>query len=104
MDHAQCKNKALAGTLQFYASLTFSITAQWSASDKRVSNVCLGCICEVASGCNISVGCEITVGTQCGPFAITWSYWADAGKPTLNNDLSSSNSGELLSVFIKNVF
>ncbi|XP_054007809.1 invertebrate-type lysozyme 3-like [Hylaeus anthracinus] len=45
-----------------------------------ISKTCFGCICEAASGCNVTVGCDESV---CGPFRITWSYWADSGKPTL---------------------
>ncbi|XP_076183137.1 lysozyme [Ptiloglossa arizonensis] len=48
-----------------------------------ISKTCFGCICEAASGCNVSVGCD---GSVCGPFRITWGYWADAGKPKLNLD------------------
>ncbi|KAG5308744.1 LYS2 protein, partial [Acromyrmex insinuator] len=61
----------------------FFITAQ------IVSQVCLGCICEVSSGCNTTIGCSETV---CGPFAITWGYWSDAGKPTLNSEPLSDNA------------
>lgn len=53
-----------------------------------VSQVCLGCICEASSGCNTTIGCS---GTVCGPFAITWAYWSDAGKPILNGE---SDTGE----------
>lgn len=62
----------------------FFITAQ------IVSQVCLGCICEVSSGCNTTIGCSEAV---CGPFAITWGYWSDAGKPTLNSEPLSDNGG-----------
>ncbi|CAL7948102.1 unnamed protein product [Xylocopa violacea] len=48
---------------------------------QTVSSVCFGCICEAASGCNATIGCD---GSVCGPFRITWNYWADAGKPTLD--------------------
>lgn len=57
--------------------------AQQPNDPKIVSQVCLGCICEVTSGCNTTIGCT---GTVCGPFAITWGYWADAGKQTLNGE------------------
>ncbi|XP_034182671.1 lysozyme [Osmia lignaria lignaria] len=57
---------------------------------ETLSKVCLGCICEAASGCNTTLGCDEAV---CGPFRITWSYWADAGKPTLTD--SSSDNGYL---------
>ncbi|KAF5270630.1 hypothetical protein FQA39_LY01368 [Lamprigera yunnana] len=41
---------------------------------------CLGCICEAISGCNITRMCT---GDICGPFSITWAYWADGNKPTI---------------------
>jgi len=57
-------------------------------SNQLVSRTCLGCICEVSSGCNTTRGCS---GSVCGPFAITWGYWSDGGKPTLNNEPSSNS-------------
>ncbi|XP_061929234.1 lysozyme-like isoform X2 [Apis cerana] len=54
---------------------------------EMVPRVCLGCICEAASGCNITIGCDESV---CGPFRITWNYWADAGKPTLDDNLNEN--------------
>ncbi|XP_011865732.1 PREDICTED: lysozyme 2-like isoform X2 [Vollenhovia emeryi] len=50
---------------------------------QTVSQVCLGCMCEVQTACNTTIGCS---GSICGPFSITWAYWSDAGKPTLNNE------------------
>ncbi|KAH0556466.1 hypothetical protein KQX54_000343 [Cotesia glomerata] len=29
---------------------------------------------------------DTCLGDVCGPFRITWGYWADGGKPTLNNE------------------
>lgn len=54
---------------------------------EALSRVCLGCICEAASNCNVTVGCN---GEVCGPFRITWAYWADGGKPTLNDEPPTS--------------
>ncbi|XP_017887289.1 lysozyme-like [Ceratina calcarata] len=54
-----------------------------AGQDTLLSRVCLGCICEAASGCNVTIGCEETV---CGPFRITWAYWADGGKPSLDDN------------------
>ncbi|GAB1869305.1 lysozyme [Camponotus japonicus] len=59
-----------------------------SKNEEPVSKVCLGCICEVTSGCNASIGCSDAV---CGPFAITWGYWSDGGKPTLNDEPSTTD-------------
>ncbi|XP_003708146.1 lysozyme [Megachile rotundata] len=57
---------------------------------ETLSKVCLGCICEAASGCNVTLGCDESV---CGPFRITWRYWADAGKPVLDNNSNSNQDG-----------
>ncbi|CAK9810660.1 Invertebrate-type lysozyme 3 [Anthophora plagiata] len=58
-------------------------------AETTLSRVCLGCICEAASGCNVTLGCEESV---CGPFRITWSYWSDAGKPTLENTQNTNEN------------
>lgn len=52
-------------------------------SDLPVTQQCLGCICEAISGCNTTNTCT---GDVCGPFRITWAYWADSGKPTVNGE------------------
>ncbi|XP_033228797.1 lysozyme-like [Belonocnema kinseyi] len=54
-----------------------------------VSQTCLGCICEASSGCNVTLGCNSDV---CGPFRITWAYWADGGKPTLDGPSDPKNA------------
>ncbi|KAF2881208.1 hypothetical protein ILUMI_24973 [Ignelater luminosus] len=61
----------------YYLYYVRDISAQ--QADLPVSQPCLGCICEAISGCNVTRGC---VGDICGPFSITWGYWADGGKPT----------------------
>ncbi|XP_046417441.1 invertebrate-type lysozyme 3-like [Neodiprion fabricii] len=55
----------------------------------QLDNICLGCICEASSGCNQTLACD---GDVCGPFRITWAFWSDAGKPTLNGE-PSTNAG-----------
>ncbi|XP_017782892.1 PREDICTED: lysozyme-like [Nicrophorus vespilloides] len=52
-----------------------------------VNQKCLGCICEAISGCNAT---QICAGDVCGPFRITWPYWSDGGKPTLNGEAKDS--------------
>lgn len=49
---------------------------------------CLGCLCEASTQCNVSEGCHTPYpgGYFCGPFLISWVYWADAGKPIIQND------------------
>ncbi|XP_015600321.1 lysozyme [Cephus cinctus] len=67
----------------FVSLLLACVYAQQATQGELLSQTCLGCICEAASGCNVTSGC---VGEVCGPFRITWGYWADGGKPTLNNE------------------
>ncbi|KAL1494955.1 hypothetical protein ABEB36_010455 [Hypothenemus hampei] len=57
------------------------------ADDLPVTQQCLGCICEAISGCNTTNTCS---GDVCGPFRITWAYWADSGKPTIGNEAPDS--------------
>lgn len=80
--------------------LFFFIIAQEPAESNQqlVSQVCLDCMCEVASGCNTTIGCTDRL---CGPFLITWGYWRDAGKPTLNNEPNNIDGGELSFFLIK---
>ncbi|XP_003487472.1 lysozyme 2-like [Bombus impatiens] len=73
-------------TLLSIVAFTSLIYGQENSTGKEpVSRVCLGCICEAASGCNITIGCD---GSVCGPFRITWAYWADAGKPIINDSMT----------------
>ncbi|XP_064117367.1 lysozyme-like isoform X2 [Macrobrachium nipponense] len=55
---------------------------------------CLRCICEASSGCNTNVGCSRPYygDYSCGPFGISWRYWADAGSPKQGRDLEHQNS------------
>lgn len=54
-----------------------------------VQQKCLGCLCEASSLCDTTTKCT---GDVCGPFRLTWAYWADAGKPTLNNESKESTT------------
>jgi len=54
-----------------------------------VTEVCLGCICEAVSNCDPTLRCE---GDVCGLFRITWPYWSDGGKPTVNGELPTSQT------------
>ncbi|KAK0179466.1 hypothetical protein PV327_005216 [Microctonus hyperodae] len=54
-----------------------------SPTHQVIPQQCFGCICEASSHCDLKAGCR---GDVCGPFSITWGYWADGGKPTLNNE------------------
>ncbi|KAK9887982.1 hypothetical protein WA026_000273 [Henosepilachna vigintioctopunctata] len=57
------------------------------SQDLPVTQQCLGCICEASSSCDISGQCA---GDVCGPFRITWAYWSDGGKPTVNKEPSEA--------------
>lgn len=50
-------------------------------------------MCETASGCDTKTGCE---GDVCGPFRITWGYWADADKLTLNGEDPNKEGGKII--------
>lgn len=54
-----------------------------------VTEVCLGCICEAVSQCDANSKCD---GDVCGLFKITWAYWADSGKPTVNGEAPTSTT------------
>ncbi|XP_055905749.1 lysozyme-like [Eupeodes corollae] len=69
--------------------LGLAVLANSQASDPPVTNVCLGCICEAISGCNQTKTCN---GDVCGLFRITWPYWSDGGKLTLNNESPQSQT------------
>ena len=47
---------------------------------------CLGCLCQASTKCNLTVPCTSGPQYLCGPFLISWAYWADAGKFVLAND------------------
>lgn len=66
-----------------------------------VTEVCLGCICEAVSGCDPNLRCE---GDVCGLFRITWPYWSDAGKPTLNGEAPTSQTGMNWTFGVKSEF
>ncbi|ENN71209.1 lysozyme [Dendroctonus ponderosae] len=69
------------------AVVALSFFTAVSADDLPVTQQCLGCICEAISGCNTTNICS---GDVCGPFRITWAYWADAGKPTVAGESPES--------------
>lgn len=62
-------------------------------SKEKVTEECLGCICEAVSGCNMTRGCAED---DCGMFRITRLYWVDAGQPTLALDDPSTDGGKML--------
>uniref|UniRef100_A0A8D9FJS0 lysozyme n=1 Tax=Cacopsylla melanoneura TaxID=428564 RepID=A0A8D9FJS0_9HEMI len=66
-------------TLAILATVCFFV--QVNAQSQPIDQICLGCICHGMSLCNQTIGCN---GDTCGAFKITWAYWSDAGKPTIN--------------------
>ncbi|XP_042874738.1 lysozyme-like isoform X2 [Penaeus japonicus] len=55
---------------------------------EEVDPNCLGCLCEASTKCNVSTACHVPYPGAyfCGPFLISWAYWADAGKPIIDGD------------------
>ncbi|XP_074595709.1 uncharacterized protein LOC141850866 isoform X2 [Brevipalpus obovatus] len=49
-----------------------------SGNNIRIDISCLQCLCQASTGCNIDKQCN---GEVCGPYLISWPYWADSGKP-----------------------
>lgn len=47
-----------------------------------VDDACLKCICYASTECK-PIACHVAGPSQyfCGPYLISWAYWADAGKP-----------------------
>ncbi|XP_022230244.2 lysozyme [Drosophila obscura] len=58
--------------------------------EKPVTELCLTCICEAISGCNATKICINPEKGTCGIFRITWGYWVDAGKLTINGEQPDS--------------
>jgi hypothetical protein len=52
-----------------------------------VTPKCLSCMCEAMSSCDTNGSCT---GNVCGLFKITWGYWVEGGKHTVNNESSES--------------
>uniref|UniRef100_A0A6P7G3V8 lysozyme n=1 Tax=Diabrotica virgifera virgifera TaxID=50390 RepID=A0A6P7G3V8_DIAVI len=77
-------------TTYFTLVVILAVAVQEYASQQLpVTQACLGCICEAISNCNVTSGCS---GEVCGPFRITWAYWADAGKPTVKGVSPEDNN------------
>ncbi|KAL1461070.1 hypothetical protein WDU94_013001 [Cyamophila willieti] len=75
-------------TLAIFATLC--VLNQVTAQSQPIDQICLGCICHGMSLCNQTIGCN---GDTCGAFKITWAYWSDAGKPTINGIDPNSADG-----------
>ncbi|XP_034478402.1 lysozyme [Drosophila innubila] len=62
------------------------VCGQGHVLDKPVTELCLNCICEAISGCNATAVCISPEKGTCGIFRITWAYWVDSGKLTINGE------------------
>ncbi|OTF79012.1 Destabilase-like protein, partial [Euroglyphus maynei] len=49
-----------------------------SESQDLIPYDCLQCLCQASSKCDLNKGCD---GAYCGPYLLSWGYWADGGKP-----------------------
>ena len=49
-----------------------------TVTNEEISYNCLQCLCYASSKCDVNKGCE---GAYCGPYLLSWGYWADGGKP-----------------------
>lgn len=67
------------------------LTSTGHVLDKPVTELCLNCICEAISGCNATSICVNPEKGVCGLFRITWAYWVDAGKLTINGEAPDSD-------------
>ncbi|XP_050716983.1 lysozyme-like isoform X1 [Eriocheir sinensis] len=68
------------------AALILAVLSADAAAE--VDPNCLGCLCEGATKCNATTQCHVPYAGAyfCGPFHISWAYWADAGKPVMQHD------------------
>ncbi|XP_071539968.1 lysozyme 2-like isoform X2 [Panulirus ornatus] len=57
-----------------------------------VPSNCLGCICHASTGCNRNEQCHHSNSYFCGPFLISYNYWATAGRP-LNTYTNADTRG-----------
>ncbi|XP_063973737.1 invertebrate-type lysozyme 3-like [Diachasmimorpha longicaudata] len=78
---------ALVAILLVSCALAQDTPKASAGASQKISQTCFGCMCEAASGCDTTSGCT---GDVCGPFRITWAYWADSGKPTLNGEAATA--------------
>lgn len=76
---AKCRAIFFASAFVAFFCLTFAPSNIFASPSKQ----CLQCICEASSGCKPNIRCHNTGNGQyfCGPYQISWAYWADAGKP-----------------------
>ncbi|MPC24667.1 Lysozyme [Portunus trituberculatus] len=72
---------------QIVCTLLIFVILLTVSADADVDANCLGCMCEAATRCNATTACHHSGGGYfCGPFHISWAYWADAKKPVLLHD------------------
>lgn len=74
-----------AVSIILFSSFVFGDVSEIYPVDER----CMECLCHAMSGCDQNAKCA---GDICGAFKITWPYWADSGKPTLQGEDVSSQT------------
>ncbi|XP_014219639.1 lysozyme-like [Copidosoma floridanum] len=84
-------------SLSFALALLLAAAFVYGEEQGEITQACLGCICDAASGCNTTIGCT---GDVCGPFRITKIYWTDGGKPSIDGESDGDDSGLVISLFI----
>ncbi|XP_064487328.1 invertebrate-type lysozyme 2-like [Ornithodoros turicata] len=55
----------------------------WAQNVDDITRQCLDCICYASTKCDLKTACH-NAGPNayfCGPYQISYAYWADAGKP-----------------------
>ncbi|XP_067141364.1 invertebrate-type lysozyme 2-like [Centruroides vittatus] len=71
-------------TLLFSNILFVLVAGQYPADTyiPSVSRDCLQCICKASTGCDLNMGCHNTGsgGYFCGPYLISWPFWAEGGR------------------------
>uniref|UniRef100_A0A1A9WK38 lysozyme n=1 Tax=Glossina brevipalpis TaxID=37001 RepID=A0A1A9WK38_9MUSC len=77
-----CNVVALISIISYAISISTTI-----ASEKPVTDNCLHCLCMAISECNQTAVCRKGA---CGPFRMTYYYWAHGGNLTLDSDTPGS--------------
>lgn len=47
-------------------------------NEEPISKSCFNCLCQASTKCELNKGCD---GAYCGPYLLSWGYWADGGQP-----------------------
>ena len=85
---------ALVAAISVSGVLSQEEKREWKCSpvNPSITNECIGCICEAASGCNVDRKCS---GGFCGPFVMSVNFWIEAGRCVKGNEDPNSALGEI---------